>query len=306
MTVGFIGLGNMGGHMARSLLRAGRRVVVSDVSAEAMRSLEKAGAVVADSPAAVATAVGNGSLVTMLPSGAIVRDVYQDALGAPGFAARQLIDCSTVDPATATTVASWAADAKSTFVDAPVSGGVVGAEQATLTFMVGATDLDAFDRAEPLLLQMGRSAVYCGGVGSGQAVKLCNNLALAVSMAGIAEAMLLGSRLGVEPATLASVFNSSSARCWSSDTYNPCPGVMEGVPASRGYEGGFSTNLMLKDLRLASEAAAASGTPVPSCEHATRMYALSAEAGMAGRDFGAVYKMLSDKSVEERPRRAFR
>ena len=205
-TVGFIGLGNMGSHMARHLLRAGRRVVVNDVCSDAMQRLEEAGASVASSPAALASAVGDGgSVITMLPSGANVRDVYAETLAAPGFSAKLLIDCSTCEPATATTVAGWAAKANAAFVDAPVSGGVGGAQQASLTFMVGAADEAAVGLASPLLLEMGKSVVHCGGVGSGQAVKLCNNLVLAVSMLGVSEGMLLGERLGVDKHTLAQV-----------------------------------------------------------------------------------------------------
>ena len=286
-SVGFIGLGNMGSHMARSLLRAGRRVVVNDVCQTAMRKLEEEGATAAASPSALAAAVGAGTLITMLPSCAAVREVYTEALAAPGFAAELCIDCSTVEPGTATTVASWAAaQAGAAFVDAPVSGGVGGAEQATLTFMVGAQEEATVRRAEPLLLQMGRSVVHCGEVGSGQAVKLCNNLVLATTMLAVSEGMLLGSKLGVDPNTLAQVFNASTARSWSSEVYNPCPGVMEGVPASRDYEGGFSHELMLKDLSLALRAAAQAGAPAPSGEHAMRLYSMSAASGLAGKDFG--------------------
>ena len=286
-SVGFIGLGNMGSHMARSLLRAGRRVVVNDVCQTAMRKLEEEGATAAASPSALAAAVGAGTLITMLPSCAAVREVYTEALAAPGFAAELCIDCSTVEPGTATTVASWAAaQAGAAFVDAPVSGGVGGAEQATLTFMVGAEEEATVRRAEPLLLQMGRSVVHCGEVGSGQAVKLCNNLVLATTMLAVSEGMLLGSKLGVDPKTLAQVFNASTARSWSSEVYNPCPGVMEGVPASRDYEGGFSHDLMLKDLSLALRAAAQAGAPAPSGEHAMRLYSMSAASGLAGKDFG--------------------
>ena len=286
-SVGFIGLGNMGSHMARSLLRAGRRVVVNDVCQTAMRKLEEEGATAAASPSALAAAVGAGTLITMLPSCAAVREVYTEALAAPGFAAELCIDCSTVEPGTATTVAGWAAaQAGAAFVDAPVSGGVGGAEQATLTFMVGAQEEATVRRAEPLLLQMGRSVVHCGEVGSGQAVKLCNNLVLATTMLAVSEGMLLGSKLGVDPKTLAQVFNASTARSWSSEVYNPCPGVMEGVPASRDYEGGFSHDLMLKDLSLALRAAAQAGAPAPSGEHAMRLYSMSAASGLAGKDFG--------------------
>jgi 3-hydroxyisobutyrate dehydrogenase len=174
--------------MARSLLRAGRRVVVNDVCQTAMRKLEEEGATASASPSALAAAVGAGTLITMLPSCAAVRQVYTEALAAPGFAAELCIDCSTVEPGTATTVAGWAAaQADAAFVDAPVSGGVGGAEQATLTFMVGAAEEATVRRAEPLLLQMGRSVVHCGEVGSGQAVKLCNNLVLATTMLAVSE-----------------------------------------------------------------------------------------------------------------------
>jgi 3-hydroxyisobutyrate dehydrogenase len=201
------------------------------------------------------------------------------------------VDSSTIDPGTANTVAKAAAAGGNIFADAPVSGGVLGAENATLTFMVGC-DASMLERVKAPLDLMGKNVVHCGEVGSGQAAKLCNNLVLAVSMAGVAEGMLLGERLGVDKNILAGIFNTSTARCWSSDTYNPCPGVMEGVPASRDFEGGFATALMLKDLGLALQAAGDASAPTPTLKHVTELFEASAEAGFRNKDFGAIYAHL--------------
>ena len=246
--------------MAQNLLKAGHRLVVYDAMPQAVKLLDASSDVlaVAQSPAdLVAQLSSSGSgcddsgamhVVSMLPNSEHVQNVHMGANGllvAPeAIQGLALVDCSTIDPAVAREVGNAAATV-GTFVDAPVSGGVVGAENASLTFMVGGDDAGV-ERSRPLLALMGKSIVHCGPVGSGQAAKLCNNLVLAVSMAGVAEGMLLGQRLGVDKQTLASIFNTSSARCWSSDTYNPCPGVMEGVPAAREFEGGFATSLMLK------------------------------------------------------------
>jgi len=237
----------------------------------------------------------------MLPGNAQVRDAYwlaDDSILSSVAAGTRLIDCSTIAPAIAREIAAKAEAAGCEFVDAPVSGGVVGAEAATLTFMVGAATADAVERARPVLELMGQRVLHCGDVGSGQAAKLSNNLVLAVSMIGVAEGMLLGERLGVDKKVLASIFNSSSARCWSSDTYNPCPGVMDNVPAARDYQGGFAVNLMRKDLGLALDAATASETALRAARMALSTYDEAAATGLGDKDFSAVYRLLEEAKIE--------
>mmetsp|Transcript_19672 Transcript_19672/g.38298 ORF Transcript_19672/g.38298 Transcript_19672/m.38298 type:complete len:315 (-) Transcript_19672:234-1178(-) len=305
MTVGFVGLGNMGSRMAANLLRKGCRVVAYDTQQGAMGRLRDAGAQTVESPALVSRVLAeqteSGVLISMLPGNAQVRDAYwlaDDSILSSVAAGTRLIDCSTIAPAIAREIAAKAEAAGCEFVDAPVSGGVVGAEAATLTFMVGAATADAVERARPVLELMGQRVLHCGDVGSGQAAKLSNNLVLAVSMIGVAEGMLLGERLGVDKKVLASIFNSSSARCWSSDTYNPCPGVMDNVPAARDYQGGFAVNLMRKDLGLALDAATASETALRAARMALSTYDEAAATGLGDKDFSAVYRLLEEAKIE--------
>jgi len=201
------------------------------------------------------------------------------------------IDASTIDPTAAREVSAEAARRGATLLDAPVSGGVGGAEAGTLTFMVGG-DPASFERAKPLLQCMGKNIVHCGASGNGQVVKVCNNLVLGISMIGVAEAMNLGISLGMDAKTLAGIFNTSSARCWSSDTYNPVPGVLPNVPAARGYAGGFGVDLMAKDLGLAVNAAEKIKSPLPLGGVALQIYNLLAAHGYGGKDFGSVYAFL--------------
>ncbi|MCO6060419.1 3-hydroxyisobutyrate dehydrogenase, partial [Pseudomonas sp. MOB-449] len=255
MNIGFIGLGNMGGPMAINLLKAGHQLLVNDISAASVARLVELGASAASSPADIARGDVD-VIITMLPAATHVRGVY---LGDDGLLANVrpgvlLIDSSTIDPQSAREVAVAALRHGNPMLDAPVSGGTGGATAGTLTFMVGGEAAD-FDRAQPLLAAMGKNIVHCGGTGTGQAAKVANNMLLGISMVGVAEAMSLGVASGVDPKVLAGIINTSSGRCWSSDTYNPFPGVLENAPASRGYSGGFGTDLMLKDLGLATEAA---------------------------------------------------
>jgi 3-hydroxyisobutyrate dehydrogenase len=294
--IGFIGLGNMGGHMARNLIKAGHSIVAFDVQAASVERLVAAGGNVkaAASPKEVAQQVD--TLVTMLPSSPHVQQVYEGAGGVlsalrPGTLC---IDSSTIEPAVARSVAAAAAKAGGAMLDAPVSGGVGGAESGTLTFMVGG-DEAAFARAKPLLAQMGKNTVHCGPSGNGQVVKICNNLILAISMCGVAEAMNLGVSLGMDPKIMSSIVNSSSGRCWSSDTYNPVPGVLPSVPSSRGYAGGFAVDLMAKDVSLAVAAASAIKAPLPLGGAAQQLYHLLSKQGMGGKDFSVVYDFLSRK-----------
>ena len=291
MHIGFLGLGHMGAPMARNLLKAGHRLTVFDPLPASVAALVEAGAQAADSAAAVARA-GVEVIVTMLPAAAHVKAVY---LGDDGLLAHVrpgvlLIDSSTIDPHSAREVATAAVRRGNPMLDAPVSGGTGGAIAGTLTFMVGGEDAD-FDRAQPLLACMGRNIVHCGGHGNGQAAKVANNMLLGISMIGVAEAMSLGVALGVDPQVLAGIINTSSGRCWSSDTYNPYPGVMDNVPAARGYAGGFGTDLMLKDLGLASEAARQARQPVILGALAQQLYQAFSAQGNGQLDFSAIINL---------------
>ncbi|MDL0440771.1 3-hydroxyisobutyrate dehydrogenase [Stutzerimonas frequens] len=288
MHIGFIGLGNMGAPMAHNLLKAGHQLSVFDLNAAAVENLVGAGALPVDSPTAIAQ--GNAELIiTMLPAAAHVKSVY---LGENGLIAHSrvgvmLIDCSTIDPHSAREVAKAAAEHGNPMLDAPVSGGTGGAAAGTLTFMVGGSDAD-FDRAQPILAAMGKNIVHCGAAGNGQVAKVANNMLLGISMIGVAEAMALGVALGMDAKTLAGVINTSSGRCWSSDTYNPFPGVLDNVPASRGYSGGFGSDLMLKDLGLATEAAKQVRQPVILGALAQQLYQSFSAQGHGGLDFSAI------------------
>lgn len=284
--------------MARNLLKAGHKVVAFDVSAANLDSLASAGAATASSPRDVAKAAR--TIVTMLPSNPHVREVYMGKEGvlAEGGAGEGslLIDCSTCEPAVSQEVAAAASSQGATLVDAPVSGGTIGAEQATLTFMVGGPEA-AYREAERLLALMGKKVVHCGDVGMGQAAKLCNNLVLGISMAAVCEGHALADRLGLDQKRLAEILNTSSGRCWSSDTYNPCPGVMEGVPSARGYTGGFACDLMIKDLGLASSAALSSkprlGLPMGGL--ALQLYSLMSAHGAGHKDFSGLYEFVGER-----------
>ncbi|MBA1227288.1 3-hydroxyisobutyrate dehydrogenase [Stutzerimonas stutzeri] len=288
MHIGFIGLGNMGAPMAHNLLKAGHQLSVFDLNAAAVENLVGAGALPVDSPTAIAQ--GNAELIiTMLPAAAHVKSVYlgENGLIAHSRAGVMLIDCSTIDPHSAREVAKAAAENGNPMLDAPVSGGTGGAAAGTLTFMVGGSDAD-FDRAQPILAAMGKNIVHCGAAGNGQVAKVANNMLLGISMIGVAEAMALGVALGMDAKTLAGVINTSSGRCWSSDTYNPFPGVLDNVPASRGYSGGFGSDLMLKDLGLATEAAKQVRQPVILGALAQQLYQSFSAQGHGGLDFSAI------------------
>ena len=290
MKIGFIGLGNMGNPMARNLVKAGHELAVYDVFPEAIEKLVAAGAKAA---ASVADTAKNAAVViTMLPSSPHVREVYTGAglLLANVSAETLLIDCSTIDPHTARDVAAIAAQRKIVMLDAPVSGGTVGAEAATLTFMVGGNTA-AFEIAKPLLEKMGKNVVHCGAEGTGQVAKICNNMLLAISMIGVSEAMNLGASLGIDPKLLASIINTSSGRCWSSDTYNPFPGVIETSAASRGYSGGFGVDLMLKDLGLAMDAAKQAKQSAILGSLAHQLYQTWSAMGSGGKDFSSIINL---------------
>jgi 3-hydroxyisobutyrate dehydrogenase len=228
-------------------------------------------------------------VITMLPAAVHVRSVW---LGEDGVLAGigngvPAVDCSTIDPQTARDVAAAAAKQGVAMADAPVSGGTGGATAGTLTFMVGATP-ELFAILQPVLAQMGRNIVHCGEVGTGQIAKICNNLLLAISMVGVSEAMALGDALGIDTSVLAGIINSSTGRCWSSEMYNPWPGIVETAPASRGYTGGFGAELMLKDLGLATEAARQAHQPVVLGAVAQQLYQAMSQRGDGGKDFSAI------------------
>ena len=290
MRVAFIGLGHMGAPMARNLLKAGHDLICFDVVAANLEALRAAGARSATSPGEAAA--GAEMVITMLPSSPHVKAVYLGDNGILGGVARgvPLIDSSTIDPHTAREVAARAVAQGNPMADAPVSGGTGGAEAGTLTFMVGAA-AELFDTVLPLLKQMGKNVVHCGASGTGQVAKICNNMLLGITMLGVSEAMNLGAALGIDPKVLAGIINTSSGRCWSSDTYNPYPGVMDNVPAARGYTGGFAVDLMLKDLGLATDAARQAKQAVILGGVAQQLYQSFSAQGGGAQDFSAIINL---------------
>lgn len=290
--IGFIGLGNMGLPMVRNLLRAGHTVTAFDVVARALEAAATAGAGAARS-AVEATSTAE-LVVTMLPEGRHVREVY---LGADGVIAATkggalLIDCSTIDVATARAVWQAAAERGLEMVDAPVSGGVAGAANATLTFMVGGEE-GAVARARPILEQLGATIVHTGPSGSGQAAKICNNMMLAISMIGVAEAFTMAERLGLSAEALFQVASRSSGQSWALTGYCPVPGLVPSAPANRDYQAGFTTAMMAKDLRLAQDAANSVDAATPLGSEARNLYALFKARGHGELDFSAIIKMIA-------------
>ena len=290
MKIGFIGLGNMGNPMARNLLKHGHTLKVFDVVPDLVKKLTDLGCESAISTSKCAQGVE--VLITMLPSSPHVRSVYQGEQGVLAAVATGtlVIDSSTIDPHTARDVAMDARAKGLSMVDAPVSGGTGGAEAGTLTFMVGGDAAD-FEKAKAILQCMGKNIVHCGGAGNGQVAKICNNMMLAIEMIATAEGMALAAKLGMDPKVFAGIANTSSGRCWSSDTYNPYPGVLENVPASRGYTGGFGSDLMLKDLTLVTEAAKAAKQPVNLGAAAQQLYQMHSSMGNGGLDFSSIIKL---------------
>jgi 3-hydroxyisobutyrate dehydrogenase len=291
-TVGFIGLGNMGAPMAANLLKAGHQVVGYDIAPAPVAAFAAKGGRAAQG-AAEAIAAGE-IVVTMLPAGPQVREVYLGNGGVLGRAQKDalLIDCSTIDVETARMVAASAGEAGFDMLDAPVSGGTAGAEAASLTIMVGGSAA-AFARAQPILAAMGRTIVHAGPAGNGQAVKICNNMLLAVSMIGLCEAFALADKLGLSAQTLFDVCSKSSSQCWALTSYCPVPGPVPTSPANRDYAAGFTAAMMLKDLRLAQQAAGASAAPTPLGATAAALYQLFVDQGEGGLDFSAIYRFIA-------------
>ena len=291
--VAFIGLGNMGLPMALNLVRAGYAVRGYDLSAAARDTLREAGGTAAGS---VAEAAGGADvLVTMLPAGLHVRAVVTDALGhvAPGAL---LINSSTIDVATARELSALAAWHGLAMLDAPVSGGSGGATAGTLTFMVGG-EAATYARAQPLLGAMGRTIVHAGAAGAGQAAKLCNNLLLAITMVGVAEAFALADKLGLPAQSLFDISSTSSGQCWALTSYCPVPGPVPGAPSNRDYQAGFATDLMLKDVTLATEAAAAAGASTVLGPAARDAFAALSRLGLGGKDFSIIAQALLEGQI---------
>ncbi|MFI1971883.1 3-hydroxyisobutyrate dehydrogenase [Streptomyces cinnamoneus] len=293
-TIGFVGLGHMGGPMAVNLVKAGYRVVGYDLVPELLAAAADAGVEAAAS--AVEAVAGADAVVTMLPAGRHVLALYRDggllAAARPGTL---FVDCSTIDVADARAAHEAARAAGHRALDAPVSGGVVGAEAATLTFMAGG-DADAFARAEPLLAAMGKKAVHCGDAGAGQAAKICNNMILGISMIAVSEAFVLGESLGLSHQALYDVASTASGQCWALTVNCPVPGPVPGSPAERDYRPGFAAPLMAKDLGLAANAARAGGVDAELGLRAARMYAEFAEGTGAGQDFSGIVRAVRQRS----------
>ncbi len=285
MKIAFIGLGNMGGGMAANLAKAGHTVRAFDLSEEALGKAKEAGCETFST--ASEACAGVEAVVSMLPNGQIVKSVYQsDVIGhAPGDAV--LIDCSTIDVATARDVIAAAEEAGHDMVDSPVSGGIAAAEGGTLTFMVGGSET-AFKRAEAVLADMGKAVIHAGDAGNGQAAKICNNMLLAVQMIGTAEAFKMAEKLGLDPQTFYDISSVSSGQCWSMTSYCPVPGVGPQSPADNDYKGGFATALMLKDLKLAMDAAATAHISPRIGALAKELYEAFDGSGNGSRDFSAI------------------
>lgn len=291
--IGFVGIGRMGAPMVRNLVKAGNQVTAFDIDPSALRGVVQSGAKPASSLAGAVAGVE--VFITMLPAGAHVRTVYLGADGILNLAAQgtQLIDCSTIDVVTAREVADAAKAHGFDMLDAPVSGGVAGAEGAALTFMVGG-DEKAFDRARPVFAAMGKTVVHAGPPGNGQAAKICNNLILGISMIAVSEAFVLAERLGLDPDKLFQIASNASGQCWSLTSYCPVPGLVPSSPANRHFQPGFSVALMLKDLKLAQSAAAQAGTPTPLGAEAVALYERFSAMGRAGLDFSAIIQLIRD------------
>jgi len=292
--VGFIGLGKMGQRMAQNLMKAGKTIVVYDIISESLSQFKANGATVAESPKEVAQL--SNAIITMLPSSPQVHSVYL-SLENPtslihGVSKGQIcIDCSTSDPNVARLINEKFKALGVEVVDSPVSGGVIGAQNATLTFMIGGSE-EGYNRAKPLLQLMGKHVIHCGGSGNGQVTKVCNNLLLAISMIGVSEAMNLGIQLGMDPKILTGVLNTSSGRCWSTDSYNPVPGILPNVPSSNDYKGGFAVDLMAKDLGLAISAAQSTKQSLLLGGSAHQIYNLLVQKGYGSMDFSSIFKFL--------------
>ena len=293
--IGFIGLGNMGGPMVANLIKAGHSLSVFDIAQEHVAASVVLGADAANSQIGVLDKAE--FVITMLPSGREVGAVYSGADGLISAASNDtvLIDCSTIDVETARRIHAEAEQRGLMLLDAPVSGGVAGAAAATLTFMVGGAP-ELFAKAEPILKCMGKAVIHAGDAGAGQAAKICNNMILGVSMIAVCEAFVLAERLGLAPEKLFEISSQSSGQCWSLTSYCPVPGPVASAPSNRDYRPGFTAAMMLKDLRLAQEAAIADGATTPLGAEAAALYGLFVAAGNGQVDFSGIIRMIRGKS----------
>ena len=289
-TIGFIGLGNMGSHMARNLIRSGHKLKLYDINDETLQYVAQAGAKSVKNAADAATEVE--VVITMLPVGADVRSVLQEAgvidAVAPGTV---LIDSSTIDVDSARAMHQTVGDAGYEFLDAPVSGGVARAEAGTLTFMCGG-DPKVFDKCRPILEDMGKNVLLCGGPGQGQVSKICNNMIAGITMLALSEAFVLGESLGIDRETLLDVLSKSTGNSAVLDLFCPVSGVKNSVPANNDYNPGFAAGLMLKDLRLAQSAAASTGVSTPLGAAATAAYAIHEANGLGHLDMSSIIKLI--------------
>ncbi len=288
-SIAFIGVGNMGGGMALNLAKAGHDVRAFDLSADALARVAAGGCTVATS--AIEAATGADAIVTMLPAGSHVRAAYEGGLFEAAAPDAILIDCSTIDVATAKSLGEAAAARGLAMVDAPVSGGTAAADGGTLTFMVGGP-ADAFERARPILEKMGKAVIHAGGAGMGQAAKICNNMILGATMIATAEAFVLAEKLGLDAQTFFDISSKASGQSWSMTSYCPVPGPVPTSPANRDYQGGFAAALMLKDLKLAMAAAQGAGASVPMGADAASLYQLMVNNGGGNSDFSAIIRLL--------------
>lgn len=293
-TIGFIGLGNMGGPMAINLQKAGHQVQAFDLSQAALDHVAAEGCQVAAS--AMAAAQGADFVISMLPAGKHVAALY---LGEEGIAdaiqpGALVLDCSTIDAATARQVGAGLAAKGIAFIDAPVSGGVGGAKAGTLTFIVGGS-AEHFAKAETVLSAMGKNLFHAGDIGAGQVAKICNNMLLSILMAGTSEALQLGIDNGLDPKVLSDIMLKSSGRNWTLELYNPCPDVQPHVPSSNDYQGGFMVDLMAKDLGLAAECAQLSQSATPMGSLARNLYVTHQRQGHGKLDFSSIFRLFSRK-----------
>jgi 3-hydroxyisobutyrate dehydrogenase len=291
--IAFIGLGNMGGGMAANQAKAGHEVLAFDLAAAAVEKAVAAGCQAAGS---VAAAVEDAdAVITMLPAGPHVRTVYAEQVLPNAKPGALMIDCSTIDVESARAVAKQVTEAGFRFADAPVSGGTAAAEAGTLAFMVGCADAD-FPAVEAVIGPMSRVTIHAGDHGAGQAAKICNNMVLGASMIAVCEAFALAEKLGLDPERFFEISSKSSGQCWSLTSYCPWPGPVPTAPSNRNYEGGFATAMMLKDLKLAQEAAAKAGAATPLGAQAEGLYALFDRLGGGGKDFSAILEMFRGKA----------
>ena len=292
--IAFIGLGHMGGGMAPNLAKAGHEVRAFDLSEDALKRAGERGCTVAAS--ADEACKDAEAVITMLPAAKHVLDVYRNHVFPNAPKSALLIDCSTIDVGSAKTISDEAAFAGFTMLDAPVSGGIAAAEGGSLTFMVGGSG-EAFERGRALLEPMAKAVIHAGEAGAGQAAKICNNMILGATMAATCEAFVLAKKLGLDLQTFYDISSKASGQSWSMTSYCPVPGVGPETPADRGYEGGFAAALMLKDLKLAMEAARQAGAYTPMGGEAEELYERFVNRGGGNRDFSAIIKMIDDSWV---------